>query len=863
MFLIILLLWALEGSEAARCAPGLPGDCPVLQNVTAGDAVCPLGGIRMFCPNNTLAPVYSCAAMGPAGPPPSVQQLAVNSSQCALGGALIVGTASNASLCNVAGPTGPTGPQGVKGDVGPAFKLDFVGAVTDATFNATANTLLHDICANNSLEDYMAVVAADLRTNKNYPVFQGNITITDVSFYLVVYQCNTAVWSAVVIRGPQGIQGIQGIQGVIGPVPRTFSIDAACLAVEGANGNVSICGPQGLQGIQGIQGLVGPLPRIFPNGTACASFEGATGNITLCGPQGIQGLQGLRGEVGPVFQPHFHGAVNDSYFNLTLNTLIAQHCASDPTHIHVSIVTEDLRLDKSKPVFEGGVTIADLTRYLVIFDCEDLTWDAIGDFLGEQGPPPTITNLGGGCISVVGVGSEVICNITGPMGLQGIQGIQGIQGNPPTITNIGSGCISITGTGTAVICNVTGPTGATGATGQAGTNATVSWGNMVLVDSIFGSDSTGARQGLPFRTIAAALAVAQSGDVVQVRPGTYNETSLTVPPGVTLAGLARDRCIINPSGFITTFNSVPVTLSANSILRDMTITVTSTVHAKLYAVDKSSSGSKVERVTIALDTTGAPSGGTADIFGIFYNGSTIATPEDIGVMDVRISVRAYDFGRKRCYHQEGSGGQYIQLMTCIVYPPLQLRANGTFIGVETAGPNLPVVYLLNSDISGYTADISQTSGRIVLKDTTLVNSNANSLGFDSRTSLPTFQMSDNGGLTAGSTRFYILGTVSLGTTERWVNMPGSCLVTNLTITASPGPGASRTDTWTVRRSIGQAGTFTNTPVAVSLTAAATSGYSSGVSQHYDKDDRLSVQVALVTGTTTSQTRVTVAYLCQG
>ncbi len=75
---------------------------------------------------------------------------------------------------------------------------------------------------------------------------------------------------------------------------------------------------------------------------------------------------------------------------------------------------------------------------------------------GIQGLPPTITNLGSGCVSIVGVGTEVICNITGPQGLQGIQGIQGIQGVPPTVTNIGNGCISIVGTGTQVICNVTG-----------------------------------------------------------------------------------------------------------------------------------------------------------------------------------------------------------------------------------------------------------------------------------------------------------------------------------------------------------------------------------------------------------------------
>lgn len=53
-------------------------------------------------------------------------------------------------------------------------------------------------------------------------------------------------------------------------------------------------------------------------------------------------------------------------------------------------------------------------------------------------------------------------------------------------------------------------------------------GNLLFVDALFGSDTRGQahRSDLPFLTIAAALAEAQSGETVVVLPGTYDEYGL-------------------------------------------------------------------------------------------------------------------------------------------------------------------------------------------------------------------------------------------------------------------------------------------------------------------------------------------------
>ena len=71
-----------------------------------------------------------------------------------------------------------------------------------------------------------------------------------------------------------------------------------------------------------------------------------------------------------------------------------------------------------------------------------------------------------------------------------------------------------------------------------GGGGTVDTGKTVWVDGINGNDGTGqsGRQDRPFATVGAALSVAVSGDLVEVRPGDYVEQGLTVPGNVLLRG---------------------------------------------------------------------------------------------------------------------------------------------------------------------------------------------------------------------------------------------------------------------------------------------------------------------------------------
>src|SRR5919109_1965638 len=62
-------------------------------------------------------------------------------------------------------------------------------------------------------------------------------------------------------------------------------------------------------------------------------------------------------------------------------------------------------------------------------------------------------------------------------------------------------------------------------------------GGHYQVDPALGDDNTGTGSRLqPFRTITRALAAAQPGEIVFLRPGVYDERVVTVQPGVTVTG---------------------------------------------------------------------------------------------------------------------------------------------------------------------------------------------------------------------------------------------------------------------------------------------------------------------------------------
>lgn len=110
---------------------------------------------------------------------------------------------------------------------------------------------------------------------------------------------------------------------------------------------------------------------------------------------------------------------------------------------------------------------------------------------------------------------------------------------------------------------------------------------------------------VPFATIAAAISASASGDVIQVGPGTYSETTahFVLPSGVSMIGSGMDVTIISS----TAITSPILQAGTNSLIRDLTVSATLTDGTFQYPIGVS--GSSVTGVTlINVKTTGDTDG---------------------------------------------------------------------------------------------------------------------------------------------------------------------------------------------------------------------------------------------------------------
>lgn len=132
-------------------------------------------------------------------------------------------------------------------------------------------------------------------------------------------------------------------------------------------------------------------------------------------------------------------------------------------------------------------------------------------------------------------------------------------------------------------------------------------GNTLWVDAVNGDDSTAA-SGDPlqqYATITAAIADAVSGDVIEVRPGSYDESSLVIPDDVSLVGVDRLRCII---AHTTLDNTTVVTMGANSSVESLTIEAGTAGGRALISFPGTTSATSLARNCVLNGTAGNVSG---------------------------------------------------------------------------------------------------------------------------------------------------------------------------------------------------------------------------------------------------------------
>lgn len=370
-------------------------------------------------------------------------------------------------------------------------------------------------------------------------------------------------------------------------------------------------------------------------------------------------------------------------------------------------------------------------------------------------------------------------------------------------------------------------------------------GKVLRVDSVFGSDARGARHGIPFASISAALSAAVSGDTVWIFPGTYAE-SFTIPSGVSVLGLTATAVKITKAVSIATDL---ITMGENSRLENITLTLTSSSHVQLRGVvfpGTTSATSKVVNIILTVDNSTAGAG-TSNVYGIHSNGTGLPGEEFSALRASTLTVNSVGAGAKRGILVDSASDFHMRDSNIAVTN----NGTGSAIGAETNNASATfttrtsTISGINTGTPSAAADISQTAGIMTVATTDLLNANANGLGFSTAVSPNIIVWADSGTLSAG-TNFMQVGTASPGN-QMFVRCPQSLIVKSLSVQTATAPGS--TDTWTLFKN-GVATTFT-----VALTTPATSNVNNAKSVSFATGDRISLQIVRGSAGTT-QTNVT-------
>lgn len=374
-------------------------------------------------------------------------------------------------------------------------------------------------------------------------------------------------------------------------------------------------------------------------------------------------------------------------------------------------------------------------------------------------------------------------------------------------------------------------------------------GNVCTVDAVNGNDSTATRGGLPFLTPAAALAAAVAGDVVWILPGAYNlAAGLVVPNGVNISGLNHNAAILM---LAVTVDTVLLTMGENSVIENVTLTLTSAGHHNLTGVlfpGTTAATSSLEGVTVVVDNHGAGDVGTSDVCGVRSTGSGSDANVD-ALKDCSIHCHSAGLGAKRGVLVD-TAGAFFSCRNVLVHVDRTGAGLGTYIACESNFAGSSLFCRLGTIDGTPTADVSQTLGVLTVGNVAFLNHTANGRGFDSVAPTPQLDWGDPGAIGTG-TFFMYRGTYSaVAAVEPKTRLTNKACLLNLAIRASVGPGAARVDTWTVRIN------GVDTALVATLTGAQTVAVITGISITAQAGDDVSLKMVTVASSTTSNVQAT-------
>lgn len=357
-------------------------------------------------------------------------------------------------------------------------------------------------------------------------------------------------------------------------------------------------------------------------------------------------------------------------------------------------------------------------------------------------------------------------------------------------------------------------------------------GNALRVDQVYGSDSRGARNGLPFATINGALSAALYGDMVQIYPGTYNE-SFTIPAGITVVGVNSNSVIISKN---VTANTDLVTMGEYSRLENVTLSLTSSNHVQLRGIvfPGTTSATSMVRTTLLTVDNSSAGAGSSNVYGIHSTGTGTPAQQIFALRSSSITVNSTGGGSKRGILI--NAGNTYNIRDCDI--AVNNNGTGSAIGVETNHVSAKFIVQgcaisgKNTNTPSAAADISQTTGLISLGNTSLSNATANGFGFTTAT-LPMMLVWAYPGQLAKNVTAFMQLNGSASTTAMYARCDQPRTLKSLSIQTQAPPDVS--ETYTVYQN-NVATSFT-----VSLTNPNTSNVNNTQSITFNTGDTIALQ----------------------
>jgi hypothetical protein len=223
-------------------------------------------------------------------------------------------------------------------------------------------------------------------------------------------------------------------------------------------------------------------------------------------------------------------------------------------------------------------------------------------------------------------------------------------------------------------------------------------GNIAIVDSVNGNDSTAAVNGLPFSTVEAglaAVAAAGSPSTLWIMPGTYTlasaTTGLTMPNGCTMRGhnTQTTRILMNASNAGNTVTLL--TMGENSRVEDLNLQLNSsnaTTNLVGIALPGSTSiTSKFRTGVLTVNNSGLSAGTSTNVTGILSNGSGTLGNADFSfnfTRGVTVNVYSNGGGNKRGILVSAANAITFRDTNIYVAEPPDVTSNGSYVGVESA-----------------------------------------------------------------------------------------------------------------------------------------------------------------------------------